>query len=157
MPIITQFPMTDKIKEDIKALIQRARKSVIPLDVVQRMALGDAPPVGDTEDNSIWIGSYRVVFSLEEQPHGVYKHMSVSCRSEIDNKPILPPPMVASRIMAFFGFKYHDDIFREPSKEFMVWKEAVGDGIEAINLIELDEIGIEPDLDSPFNLTLTVR
>lgn len=159
MPTVTTFNVTKENKEEIKALIKRARENVISYEELVKARDENKPPVGDNPENRVNLGTYKVVFTLEEcAKDKVFKHISISCQSIIDAKVVLPPVIVAGMILKMFGFKNADNMtsLSDIDKDdiFGVWTEAVGDGIEAINIVELDSVGVEPNLNQGVDLVL---
>ena len=156
MSVNTIFIVNDDIRKRIKALKKRAARNIVSLDQLKQMnnpyssssnsssSSSSSFVVGDDPANSIIAGNHRIVFSFEEQPKGLFKHISISCISLIDKKVELPHPTVVSIILKEFGFKNINlQVDENNSNDFYLWKEAVNEGIEAINILERDAIGLE--------------
>lgn len=74
---------------------------------------------------------YRCVFSLEQQPHGLYRHLSVSGIRAGEGKG--PNPAAVAELAHEFGFAAQ----LEPlAKLGQVWTEKTGEGSLAINVLE---------------------
>jgi hypothetical protein len=88
--------------EDIKAferLVQHAKDHVVKLSDVRKMCEGMMAPVGDDEEFTCVISTgFRVVLSHEEQPSGLYQHLSIS---RVDG--VVPSPRDVSGIMPHVG------------------------------------------------------
>ncbi len=157
MGVITTYSINGETRKEIKALKKRAARRVTALADVKRGSENTGyVAVGENRSNSIIAGNHRIIFSLEEQPIGLYKHLSVSCQSLTDGKIELPHPNVVSMILKEFGFKNTDPL-TEPSDDFAVWVEAAGKGIKAINAIERDAIGIEYLEKEDIDMVITMR
>lgn len=90
----------------IAALKVYAETHRIPLATLKQMADHSLPPVGDEARYVIDIPlSYKVVFSVEEQPvHGWCRHISVSHTSPLDPQPRPASPEVVAVLMKEMGF-----------------------------------------------------
>jgi len=121
--------ISESVKEKIKQVIEYANENVTSLETLKKVAIGEANPVGDSEEYTVRIpNGIKAVFSIEEQakPIGLCKHLSVSIN--LDGRT--PHPGVVTMIMQEFGFK--NDLDR-----CIVWNEDFGDGtLSAINVIE---------------------
>jgi hypothetical protein len=120
-------------KEDIKQLITYAENNVIKLDRLKAMVAKQAPPVGDLPGyRMILPNGYRVVYSVEEQPSGLFRHISISLKNGS------PPPPAIDMIIAEFGFKTKLENGRVRSGPVsQLWLEGT-----ALNLLE--KIEAEP-------------
>ena len=158
---LTIYTVTDENRKQIKELIKRAHENVTSHETLKAMKEGNAPPIGDTKENRVLLGSYKVVFTIEENiPGKILKHISISCQSITDGRVLLPPIPTSASILKLFGFKNADSLLtmKTPSKDdiFAFWIEKVRDGIEAINIVELDSVGVEPDMETPFDIAIGV-
>ena len=132
--------ITDEYREQIAALREYAKNNVVTLQQIKDTIAGKRDPIGDTSEHSLTMGNHRVVFSLEEQPVGLMKHLSVS----VLGNEVLPHPESILLIMKEFGFqttKLPDmsKILKHEEPDCVIWKEAVGKGFEAINVLERDD------------------
>jgi hypothetical protein len=109
---------------EIAKLINFAKNNVITINENNHKALD---PVGDKPEYCRIFGNYRVVFSFENQPTGMYRHLSVSCFPFNGRK--FPSQILVHEIMKEFEFKIcdvkHEDIY--------VWLEK---GLGAVNVVE---------------------
>jgi hypothetical protein len=93
---------------------------------------GAISPPGDNPELVCYLdGHYRIVYSIEEQPCGWCRHLSVS----IDQPNKVPHPSAVEMIMPEFGFKggLHDCL--------TVWIESnaptpLGNEVDAVNLLQ---------------------
>jgi len=119
----------DVVKEKIKQVIEHANNNITSLETLKKVAIGQANPVGDSEEFTVYIpDGIKAVFSIEDQskPIGLCKHLSVS----VNLKGRAPHPAAVIMIMQEFGFKNDLDTC-------IVWNENFGDGtLNAINVIE---------------------
>lgn len=112
-------------REKLQRIRKFAEDNPISWKHLQKMAKGEIESVGNSHlfRAEIPIG-YRVVFSIEQQPAGLCRHLFVSVESP--NK--LPHPAALSEVMKELGFD-------RPFQECKVWIE----GEVAINVLELME------------------
>jgi hypothetical protein len=75
----------------------------------------------------VFPGGYRAAFSIEQQPAGFCKHLSVSVES-VSKKGLLPPPEAVAVIAQEFGVPFPPD---------KVWQEEFEPGEYAVNLLSL--------------------
>jgi len=111
---------------ELKRLREYAENNIIPLEQMEKLSKGEPAPIpGDNEEAIMLIApNYRVVFSLEEHPKGVLRHMSVSSS---DNKAM--PIEFLELICSQLGFSSLDNCYK--------FLESFGDGtLEALNIIE---------------------
>ena len=90
----------------------------------------------------LMLGTYRVAFSFEEQPAGLFRHVSVSSA----NPKALPRPQVMAMVCNAFGFSdqlvimFYEErtmMFGPEKAPFRVWIEEFEPGRHAVNAIEL--------------------
>lgn len=92
----------------------------------------------------IILGTYRVALSFEEQPAGVYKHISVSS----ERKGKVPGPEVMQMVCEAFGFSDKlcaaigggRAMLGSDKLPFRAWLEEFDPGHIAINVIELENV-----------------
>lgn len=90
--------LDDEAKESIKMLMCYAQSHVLFLPMMEKTLKGEQAPVGDNPDYVIYIHEgYRIVFSIETQPIGMCKHLSISVRGTY------PHPTAVEQIMQEFG------------------------------------------------------
>jgi hypothetical protein len=89
-------------KARLLALRAYAEANPVTSDKVKLMAEGKLPPVGDSGlfQAEIPLG-YRVVFSIEEQPAGLCRHLSLS----VAKHGCLPNPRAIEELMGYLGFR----------------------------------------------------
>jgi hypothetical protein len=76
------------------------------------------------------MGSYMAAISFEEQPAGLFKHLSVSSK----NPGAVPNEHVVRMVCEEFGFSGWP-----PTKPYRFWLEEFDPGHHAINILELEE------------------
>jgi len=99
----------EKAKEKIRNLIKFAESHPYSIEHLKKVISGDRPPAGDYPEHVITLHEgYKVVFSIEEQPIGLCKHLSVSVNTE----GMTPRPEAVELIMDEFGMgnNIHDCI-----------------------------------------------
>jgi hypothetical protein len=88
-------------KSQIKDIISFAEKHRRDLSTLKKTMEGLVPPVGDILGHSMKIyRGYRAVYSIEEQPCGWCRHLSVS----VDAEGKLPSIPAVEVLMGEFGF-----------------------------------------------------
>ena len=108
-------------KSSITKLLTHAANNIVSLDQIKKMIAGTEKPVGeDPAFNLNFPGGMRVVYSIENQPYGLAKHISISYNNRL---PAIP---LVNYLIKFFGFKN-----QLPSKKTVVWMEG-----NAVNIIE---------------------
>lgn len=130
-------------KQRIGEAVEKARASVIPWTALQHVASGTPsltmslserhPLTEDTRKlypaQSVMLGTYRAAVSFEEQPAGVFRHLSVSSRA----RGMIPGLEVMKIVAETFGFTGFP-----PIRAGRVWNEEFAPGQWAINLIEIE-------------------
>jgi hypothetical protein len=129
-----------KVKAEIAAMIERARAKPVPLSVVREGAIpGDKTEVTLADrkpgferlpSQHIILGSYRAAFSIEEQPHGFCRHLSISARrpGSVPNIPVI------EKVAKLFGFVFEEVVDPPVGR---VWLEEFEPGHHAVNIIQL--------------------
>ncbi|WP_063685496.1 hypothetical protein [Bradyrhizobium stylosanthis] len=77
----------------------------------------------------VQLGSYVAAISFEEQPSGLFRHLSISSR--VPGK--VPNEHAAKMVLEAFGFSGYP-----PSRPYRVWVEEYEPGRVAINFVELE-------------------
>jgi hypothetical protein len=126
---------------EIAAAIERARAHPVPLSLVRAGAVEDKPVIKladrkpgyerprPPEEVLIPIG-YRANVSVEEQPSGLFLHLSISVERA---DPKLMPSVAATTMIAdAFGVDY-----RTTLRQGLIWMEEYDPGRYAINLMKL--------------------
>ena len=96
---MTKLIITEDIIGRIDDLKQYAEDHVFKLDDLKKMITGKKDAVGDDEKFVMWIGDYRITYSIEENLNGFYKHISVSNNFEV------PSPDIFGFILNIFGMR----------------------------------------------------
>jgi hypothetical protein len=132
--------LIDQATQDrIKRAIGRAARRPIPLAVIRACAiefpatdqplhLRDRKPSGikRPEAHHVFIPfGFRASFSIEEQPSGMVRHLSVSVDEGSEQR--MPNPMQFAQIAEEFGFRHFDQH----------WNEEFAPGRWAVNVVEL--------------------
>lgn len=118
-----------KEKEAIQGLVSYAEKHHVDKDLIQK-CMKKEWAVGDDPNYIAYIEQgYRLVYSIEEQPRGWFRHLSVS----VDNIEKAPHPAAVELLMKEFGFK--------GSLDYRIWMEknvvlSTGIEVNAINILQ---------------------
>jgi len=112
-------------KSEIDKVVKYAKNHVVPLDDMIKLSRGDSAPVpGDLNECIIDTKEgYRIVYSHEEQPKGICRHLSISWINDIPDKNIV------EQVCKNFGFVNH-------LSKCIVWPEKFGNSRIAINVVE---------------------
>ena len=143
-------------QKQIKRLIAYATANPVRWETIKDVAIADFTPTLALSDRTqkpgvvrppsahVILGNVRVAYSHEEQPAGMFRHISASVRRPGKH----PHPMVMAVICEAFGFSKTvcdglqgniDAIFATHAR---VWLEEFDPGHNAVNVIELiDPIG----------------
>ena len=115
--------ITEKEKVDIQKLIDYAENNIITIEMLHLMVNGTVQPSGDNPNHVIYIPmGYRVVYTIEQQPMGLSRHISIS----VDNPGFYPNAIAIDAIIKEFGYKgTHKDCHVYTERE-----------INAVNLIQ---------------------
>lgn len=123
--------MDEDVQKVIKQLIKYAEKNVVDYERMVKISLGKIPhPVLDDKKFEIELpNDIRVVFSIEEHPVGMCKHISISQDLQL---PIYEDILL---VLSYFGFKSKLGD-KKVSHDYL--EECIVDGKEcsAINVIE---------------------
>lgn len=123
----------EAIKAQVNELIAKALENPVQWDKIKHLAVKAGEPLPPQaqrpddvpEPQKIIIGSYRCAYSVEEQPHGMCRHLSVSTP-----KPgMVPNPIAMKLIVELFGFTR-----TEPAHE---WLEEFDHNHHAHNIAQL--------------------
>lgn len=122
----------ENVREQIQQVKDYAEANPFSMDDLLDTKNGELAAAGDLDGKHVLeipVG-YRVVFSMEQQPAGLCRHMSVS----VDFPGKLPSVPSVIMLMKEFGFDHPlDDDFPHHGK---VWMEEGGYGT-AINVLEI--------------------
>lgn len=147
----------------IERAIKVARKRPIPWSVMQQFATNDPKPELRLSDRKgpaelaraeyppqqLMLGTYRAALSFEQQPAGLFRHLSVSSH----NPGKVPGPEVMQMVCEAFGFsKIVCDAFANPRGKPVehaarIWAEEFDPGHYAINVVELEGHDASPRTD----------
>lgn len=123
------FIIDDKLKAKITSLVAHAEKNPFTIDDLLDIDSGDQKPPGDFDEFTLNLPfGYRLVYSVEEQPVGRVRHLSMSVNE--DGK--LPNEHVVSEIMELIGFENKLDTC-------MVMFEDISPGRQAVNVMEFGD------------------
>ena len=119
-------------ESEVNRLKDNAKWNPISNEVMKALAKGDSVPIaGDQKEFTMIAGDFRIVYTHEDQPIGMCRHISVSVYS---NPSIKPSDEAMSFICKEFGFI--NELTDMPN-----WIEKFGPGSEyAINVLEPLEI-----------------
>ena len=113
--------------EKLKTLKEYAEQHPVSLDDLFDQVNGERDSVGTMPEYTRHIpDGFKIVFSIEKQPPGDIRHMSVSCKKEA------PPVEAVKLIIEKLGYKHQLE-----SGKCHIYMEDVDDGVQAVNVIEI--------------------
>jgi hypothetical protein len=122
-PLLIDSDITDQIN----SLVAYAEKNIIPMDYLLDQKNGEENPPGDFEEYTRHLPfGYRIVFTIEDQPAGKIRHLSMS----VDEDEKLPNEHAVQEIMKLIGF-------HNPLLKCMVKLENISPARQAINILEV--------------------
>lgn len=149
------FMVTPEIEAQCKAAVVEARKNVVPWEKMKDIAIGtptdtlmlserkgEHPRMPASLSVDIPVG-YRAAISFEEQPAGIFRHMSVSTPRKGEKH--LPHPAVIAECCRLFGFT--DGLVKLLLQQMApehanfvgrIWMEEFEPNHFAVNVIELE-------------------
>jgi len=96
--------INDESRALIKKVIEYAESHIYSLDDLLDIKNKQLSVAGDEPEFSCEIpDGFRVVYTIENQPMGKVRHISISIKTDEPNK--LPNPAAVEMIIAEFGFK----------------------------------------------------
>lgn len=114
-------------KDKIKNLVDYAEKNIFSMDDLLDTVNKEMESAGDMDGFSIDLPvGFKVVYSIEQQPAGKVRHLSVS----VDTPGRCPSPESIQVIMDEIGFK-------NTLLKCKVGMEKIGENHEAVNVLEL--------------------
>jgi hypothetical protein len=132
----------EKEKADIARAIERARRRPLPIEIGRQMALPDRPVVKLADrrpgapsrerhrpEQVLIPYGYRAMLSFEEQPSGIFMHLSVSV--ERDDPKWNPSVPAFQMIAEAFG------IDPKGANVGSIWLEEYEPGRHAVNILAL--------------------
>jgi hypothetical protein len=120
----------ENIKLKIKQLMMFAEKFVVTTEQLKLMIQGVLNPIGNDPRHFMIIPSgYRVVYSVEEQPRFLAKHISIS----VKKKGMYPHIEAVNEIISEFGFHKISQNKNETNLNQYIYCEEESN---AINIIE---------------------
>jgi hypothetical protein len=123
------FIIDDKLKTQIASLVAYAEKNPVSIDELLDTVNKQAKPVGDFSQHTLNLPfGYRIVYSIEEQPKGKIRHLSMSVNE--DEK--LPNEFVVREVMKLIGFK-------NELENCEVFLESISLSRQAVNVLEIIE------------------
>jgi len=130
--------LTPSAMNTLRTLRERAEQNVVPLAdlaaALERDARGD-PPEDDlnTAQTVMWSDGLKVTFTVEEQPIGTCRHVSISMKGQA-----LPPIGAVDSILLVMGFTQSIETLAKHGFAYMEHR------CGAVNLIEpLDPVGYD--------------
>src|SRR5215831_3978359 len=100
----------DEVRRAIARMVERARARPVPWELMRQCATDDPsfelpldrrpPGLERPPSEHLRIGKYRVAFSFEEQPAGIFRHLSVS----VPRAGKTPHPAAVGLLAQEFGF-----------------------------------------------------
>ena len=118
----------ENAKNQIRKLIEYAEHKPVSLQDMQDTLSGKKKPIGDNLMHVLHLfQGYRVVYSEENQPMGLCRHLSISVEGDK-----YPHPVACEEILKEFGFRLKGKI--EQTADIMPWMEPEK---RAINFIQL--------------------
>jgi hypothetical protein len=122
-PLLIDKDLTDQIE----SLVEYAEKNQITMDYLLDQKNGEERPPGDFKEYTrILPFGYRIVFTIELQPAGKIRHLSIS----VDEDEKLPNETAVQEIMNLIGFK-------NELRKCKVHLEDISEKRKAINVIEI--------------------
>ncbi len=90
-------------RDKLQRLKEFAETNPLSMQDLQATIAGTKPPVGDDVRFVVYVpNGYRVVYSIEEQKPGKYRHCSIS----VSEKGKFPNPIAFNELIKLLGFKY---------------------------------------------------
>ena len=119
--------ITDTERAAIKKVIAHAEQNVFSVRDIFQSIQRKKPPVGDVPAFVCVVPfGYRCVFSFEHQPHGQYRHLSVSVLGD----GVAPNPEAVQMLATEFGFRGQLD------NDMLIWTEPFGENKIAVNVAQ---------------------
>lgn len=117
-----------ELQDQIRSLVEYAEKNPITMDYLLDQKNGEEPPPGDFSEYSRNLPfGYRIVFTIELQPAGKVKHLSMS----VDEDDKLPNEYTVQEIMRLIGFK-------NELRKCRVALEDISPKRKAVNVLEVE-------------------
>jgi len=124
------FLIDDNLREKMQALKENAEANIFSMDDLLDIENDCAEPPGNRPGFAVLVPiGYCVCFSIEDQPAGYVRHLSVS----VDAAGKLPSPFLVEKVMKLLGFTGDGFI----DCEFNI--EDIGSGREAISVLQVIE------------------
>jgi hypothetical protein len=112
--------LDERAIEKINSIKQYAEENFLTIEDMLALA-----PIGDNPNFSCSLDfGYRVAFSVEKQPSGWARHISIS----VDTKNKLPNPGAVQELLPYFGIK-------KPLEECIIYVEEITSEFSAVNVI----------------------
>ncbi len=122
-PLLVDKDLTDQIN----SLVAYAEKNPITMDYLLDQKNGEEKPPGDYAEYTRTLPfGYRVVFTIELQPAGKIRHLSMS----VDEEGKLPNEFAVAEMMRLIGFQ-------NELRKCKVHIEDTGPKRQAINVLEI--------------------
>lgn len=119
----------EKVKRELNELSAYAEENPFSMDDLLDIKNGAKRPAGEREGHVLKLSQgYRLVYSIEQQPIGKVRHMSLS----VDAVNRLPNPASIREIMPLLGYK-----FELGHENCRAWVEDISETYSAVNVMEL--------------------
>lgn len=115
----------ERERAEIAKVIRQATENPISLSKIREQAISQPPPGQRGNPTVILPIGYGVSFTIEEQPFGVSRHISIS----VDRPGMLPNVEAVNWILEEFGFVNRVG-------ELYVFLEDIGSSEKAVNCLE---------------------
>lgn len=127
---VRPFIIDEDVKLKINNLVAHAEKNPFSMDDLLDLMNKQGKPAGDFDEFSLDLPfGYRIVYSIEQQPPGDVRHLSISVSE--DGK--LPNDIVVREVMKLIGFD-------NELENCMVRLEDISPNRQAINVLEVIEV-----------------
>lgn len=114
-----------EFRAQMEQLRQHAALNPYTMDVMLDRINKQEPPPGNMEEFRVMSQGFAIVFTHEEHPMGMVRHLSMS----VPTAGKYPHPTVVTAVSQLLGFT-------RPIEECKVYMEPIGDNHEAVNIIE---------------------
>jgi len=123
--------ITEAERASIRRVVEHAERNVVSRKRLEDMIAGRASAPGDTSEFTCVIPvGYRCVYSIEEQPMGVCRHLSISVLGE----GVAPSEAAVDMLAAEFGFRGGVKAMNQ------AWMENIAKNKFAINLVQTKNV-----------------
>ena len=122
------FILDDKGMAELRRIKANAEANPVSRETLKAMMEGMVDPVGDHEEYSCVLPvGFKIVYSIEEQPCGKCRHLSVRVQGGRNNR--VPNEHMVGMVMKELGFK------REVRECLKVWLDE--EPVKCVNVLDL--------------------